>query len=384
VAFRQASTHILARELTEEEIRKSLVEGRAYVAHDWLCDPTGFTFVASNNLGVFDMGDQVPLQNNTRIEARLPIPAKLKLIHKGQVLHQATADRLVYSPKEEGPYRLEAWLTVDGEDRPWIFANPIFFQRPEQTRLPGTTLAENVEVKRDLPYIDDGLAKHKLDLYLPKDKTKFPVFVFIHGGAWRSGDRSLYTALGNRFAKAGIGVVIPSYRLMPADPHPAQIEDVAAAFAWVYKSIAAHGGDIEKIYLGGHSAGGHLSALLALHPGFLKKHDVPASVIKGVAALSGVYDMRGLANFGDDASRRDASPINHVQKGAPRFLVTYCQWDYPSLPLQARQFAETLKKSFVATELVYVPNQSHISEIVNIWMDGDITAEAVLRLIQGQ
>ena len=55
------STHILARDLSEKDVRESLAAGRVYVAHDWLCDPTGFSFVAENNLGLFDMGDQIPM-----------------------------------------------------------------------------------------------------------------------------------------------------------------------------------------------------------------------------------------------------------------------------------------------------------------------------------
>ena len=118
--------------------------------------------------------------------------------------------------------------------------------------------------------------------------------VFIHGGSWRTGDRSMYPLLGNRFAKPGIGVAIPSYRLMPNNPHPAQIEDAAAAFAWVYRNIAQYGGDTKRIYLAGHSAGGHLAALLALDGEYLKKHDVPARAIQGVASMSGVYDVGTL------------------------------------------------------------------------------------------
>src|SRR5258708_30107463 len=102
----------------------------------------------------------------------------------------------------------------------------------------------DVEVRKDIAYADDDVAKHKLDLFLPKGKKDFPVMIFYHGGAWRSGDRSLYPLLGNRFAQAGIGVVVPSYRLMPQSPHPAQIEDAAAAFAWVYRNIPQYGGDV--------------------------------------------------------------------------------------------------------------------------------------------
>ncbi len=115
VAFRHTSTHILARELTEPEIRSSLAAGHVYVAHDWLCDPAGFSYVAQNNLGVFDMGDTVPMLNNTHLEARFPIPAKIKLIRNGVVVAEATGSKLDFVAKEEGAYRLEAWLAIDGE-----------------------------------------------------------------------------------------------------------------------------------------------------------------------------------------------------------------------------------------------------------------------------
>lgn len=389
VAFRQVSTHILARQLTEADIRQSLTAGRVYVAHDWLCDPTGFSFVAENNLGLFDMGDQVPLSGlgvgKTTIHASLPIPAKVKLIDDGQVVAEAdTAASFTYTPKEPGTYRLEAWLTVDGEDRPWIFSNPIYVTRTSSLALPPATVGQNVEVQRDITYIDGDpadAAKHKLDLYLPKDKKNFPVLMFVHGGSWRSGDKSLYAALGNRFAKLGIGVAVPSYRLMPKHPHPAQIEDTAAAFAWVYKNIAQYGGNANRIYLSGHSAGGHLVALLALDATYLKKYNVPLSAIKGVAAISGVYDvskMPAFANAGDDSP----SPLAHVHANAPPFLVSYCQWDYLALPLQAREFAAALKKSFDPVDLLYVPGQGHISEIIHIVKDDDVIAQAILKLIQ--
>jgi hypothetical protein len=171
-----------------------------------LCDPTGFSFVAQNNLGVFDMGDQVPLMNNTRLEARFPIEAKIKLIRAGEVMAEVTDSKLTYTIREPGPYRLEAWLTVDGEDRPWIFSNPIYAGPPPERTLPAAVVSQKVDVRRDIVYSNGEEAaadKHKLDLYLPKDQKNFPMLVFIHGGSWRSGDRNLYTVLGNRFAESG-------------------------------------------------------------------------------------------------------------------------------------------------------------------------------------
>ena len=89
---------------------------------------------------------------------------------------------------------------------------------------------------RDIPYLPMN-GKQKLDLYLPEGKQNFPILFFVHGGAWRLGDRSNYRKLGEHFSRQGIGVVIPSYRLAPIYRHPAQVEDVAAAFAWTVTTL---------------------------------------------------------------------------------------------------------------------------------------------------
>lgn len=392
VSFRNLSTHILARELTEPEIRQSLREGHVYVSHDWLCDPTGFTFGAINNLGVFTMGDPAPFLGTTRLVALTPVAAKLKLIHNGSVVRETVGTNLTYEAKSPGTYRVEAWLTVDEEDRPWIYSNPIYLKTPslESLRLPSNEISPNVEVRKNIVYAegpDEEASKHMLDLYATKEKKSAPVFVFIHGGAWKSGDRSQYPAIGNHFAKQGILTVVPSYRLAPKYPHPAQIEDVAASFAWVVRHIAEYGGDTNRLYVGGHSAGGHLAALLTLDPHHLEKHLISSKAIRGTIALSGVYNFTegdGQPSvFGKDPQiRREASPLFHVKTGAPPFLVSYCQWDYPTLPAQAREFHAALEKANIPSVILFVPRESHISEMVNVPKDNDPTAAAILRFIQ--
>jgi len=395
VSFRNLTTHILARDLTEPAIRQSLREGRAYVAHDWLCDPSGFNFGAANNLGLFDMGDTAPMVGGTRLVAQVPLPARLKVFHNGRVVRETNSSFLSLTVKEPGAYRLEAWLTVDGEARPWIYSNPVYLEETSTTallaaRLPSSEEPPNVALKKDIVYVEakpEDEAKHKLDLYLPKDKTNAPVFVFIHGGAWRFGDRSLYPPLGYRLAREGIAVAVMSYRLAPKNPHPAQIEDVADAFAWVVHHIHRYGGDTNRIYVGGHSAGGHLAALLTLDESYLKARRLSRGNIRGVICLSGVYNVNDGSKeskiFGkDEAIKKAASPINHVGAPAPPFLVTYCQWDYPTLPLQARLFHRALRLAGVSSELIYVSGESHISEILSLTHENDPTAEAILKFIR--
>ncbi|HEY4364377.1 MAG TPA: alpha/beta hydrolase fold domain-containing protein [Bryobacteraceae bacterium] len=388
VAFRNTSTHILARELTEAAILASLQQGHAYVAHDWLCDPTGFTFNASNYLGSFEMGDTVPtglVAGSATLQAFLPLPARIKLIHNGAAVAEARDSKISYVVKEQGAYRIEAWLTVAGEERPWIFSNPIYVRGNAAIAVPPANTPAGVELHGDITYVQGGAAdeaKHKLDLFLPKGRTNFPMMMFVHGGSWRTGDRSLYRALGNYFAQAGIGVAIPSYRLMPNYPHPAQIEDVAAAFAWMHDNAPKYGGDVKRLYVSGHSAGGHLVALLALDPQYLQKHGLAISTIRGVVAMSGVYDVRNTPEYLDPGDKAQASPLLFVRNGTPPFLISYCQWDYLGLPRQAADFGAALKKSFDDTRVIYIPGETHVSEIVSAVKDGAPLSRAILSFIQ--
>lgn len=391
VSFRNLSTHILARELTESAIRQSLRAGHVYVSHDWLCDPTGFTFVAANSLGVFNMGDTAWNVGTTKLVAQTPIPAKIRLFKDGKLHGEQTGERVTFETKSSGTYRVEAWLEADGDERPWIYSNPVYLKFPDifSIPLPSLETKPNVEVVKDIKYTspsDLEENKHKLDLYIPKGKQLAPVLFFIHGGAWVSGDRSQYPPLGNRYASEGILTVVPSYRLAPKNPFPAQIEDVAAAFTWVVKNIAKHGGDPDRIYVSGHSAGGHLSALLALDPKHLQAHGLTPSIIKGALCLSGVYDVAEVKEkvFGTNPElRRAASPITHIRKDAPPFLLTYCEWDYFPLGVQAKEFHAALARTGVDSTLVFVPKENHISEMLAVTKEDDLTARSVIQFING-
>jgi acetyl esterase/lipase len=165
------------------------------------------------------------------------------------------------------------------------------------------------------------------------------------------------------------------------------MEDAAAAFDWVVRHIEQYGGDPARIYLGGHSSGGHMASLLALDGEYLKKYGLSPDEIRGVISMSGVYDVRYVPAFrlaGDkgDGDKKDASPLFRVHGGAPRFLVTYCQWDYLTLPKQARDFVAALKKAFVDTKLVYVPGENHITEIISAAKDDSPVLNAILSFVE--
>lgn len=210
-----------------------------------------------------------------------------------------------------------------------------------------------VEVKQDVAYrTGDGADKtrHKLDVYVPKGAKDYPVLFFIHGGAWRIGDKMTFAGPAKQFAAHGIGVVCPNYRLTPKVQHPGHIEDVAKAFAWTVDNIGKYGGDAKKVVVGGHSAGGHLAALLATNETYLKTEKKQRADVKGVVGVSGVYIIDARVSvfhpaFTDDEKTcKTASPIEHVAGTCPPMLLAYADDDFVSLPEGAEAFAKALVK----------------------------------------
>src|SRR5262245_20499254 len=128
-SFRNSSTHVLAPRLDEPAIRAALKAGHAFVAHDWMCDATGFRFGARDGRGqrAVIMGDEVTLSDGLKVTAKLPLPAFVRLVRHGtEVAKTESKSEFEFAVTEVGAYRLEAWLNLDGELRPWIFSNPIY------------------------------------------------------------------------------------------------------------------------------------------------------------------------------------------------------------------------------------------------------------------
>jgi len=128
-SFWNSSTHVIAPRLDEPALRTALKAGHAYVAHDWMCEATGFRFEALNTDGksIGIMGDELRHTGGLRLRAEFPVACQTRLLRNGvQVAESAGKNHAEYAVTEPGVYRLEAWLTVDGEPRPWIFANPIY------------------------------------------------------------------------------------------------------------------------------------------------------------------------------------------------------------------------------------------------------------------
>ncbi|WP_222984826.1 alpha/beta hydrolase [Flagellimonas meishanensis] len=156
----------------------------------------------------------------------------------------------------------------------------------------------------DLPYYkgkDADTIKHKLNLFVPNNVENPPILLWIHGGAWAFGGRKFETDLARAFANEGIAVATISYRLSPGTwknpkfdegiQHPEHIKDVARSFAWVYQNAESYGYDQNSIFVSGYSAGGHLSALLAMDPSYLFEVGMSVRDIRAAIPIAGAYDI---------------------------------------------------------------------------------------------
>jgi acetyl esterase/lipase len=256
--------------------------------------------------------------------------------------------------------------------------------------MPVRTIHE-VQTTRNIAYYQGADAdpiKHRLDLYVPRGEKDRPVVLFLHGGAWVFGDKDffgVYEALGKMFARHGVVAAVASYRLSPRVQHPEHVKDAARAFVWVHDNIARHGGRADRIFLCGHSAGGHLVSLLATDESYLKAEGRSLKDIQGVLPISGVYEIPdGLFQnaFGKDAEvHRQASPLTHVHAGCPSFLVLYADKDYPFCDAASEKFARALKAKKVAARTQVIKERNHFDIIGKATHDDDPCAQALLDFI---
>ena len=150
-----------------------------------------------------------------------------------------------------------------------------------------------LKARLDLPYGDGP--NETLDIF-PAKRKGAPVVVFIHGGYWRSLDKSDHSFVAPALRDLGACVVVVNYALCPgADAQPVTVPDIALqmaqAMAWVWRHIAAHGGDRDNITVIGHSAGGHLAAMLLACDWKKLGRDLPAGLVRKALSISGLFDL---------------------------------------------------------------------------------------------
>jgi acetyl esterase/lipase len=237
-------------------------------------------------------------------------------------------------------------------------------------------------IYRDIPYVQVNSQafdpdRHVLDVYAPRVKDiSTEVVIFIHGGKWKTANKDMFNYVGVNFAEKGKTAVLINYRLTPDVKYEEMAMDCAKAVKWVYSQISYYGGDPAKIYLYGHSSGGHLAALLSTNNRFFDSLGIK-NPIKGCVLIDGfgmnIHNYLSTPNCPDlwmcdtfgkiPEGWKDASPAFYVSPTSPKFLMFLGEKTINVIYHDMRNFKDLLEAKGIKSELVLMDGKKHMEMI---------------------
>lgn len=258
-------------------------------------------------------------------------------------------------------------------------------------------------IQEDVAYADDGEPRHRLDVFMPADARRVPVVFFVHGGYWNSQDKTyyraftgLYSNIGTALARAGIGTVVTEYRIAPETDIDGELADVTAALRWTQNHIGAYGGDADRLVLAGHSAGGHMVALLGLWPRRLQAAGI-RTPLRGLIALSPILSVNGMQAskgqafnrsttypvFGSDpATWQLYSPINYFAPTMLPSLFAFGGQDEAYLLTQADEARERIARLGGQADFLTLPDYRHEDMVLRFGQPEDPLLPAVTAFVR--
>lgn len=240
-----------------------------------------------------------------------------------------------------------------------------------------------VKKDKDIAYADKG-ERNLLDVYYPNDnQTPKDVIVFIHGGSWRSGSKNTYWFLGGNFARKNKVFVTINYPLAPNAQYQEMAADCAKAVKWVTENIRKYGGNPDRIFLMGHSAGAHLAALINQDEQYFKnigiKNPVKGVILNDAFGLNISYYMKVQINTNDsyipgflqvfgaeEQNWLKASPINYVGGIKNPYLMFVGGNTYPSIKRESPEFYQKLLTNNKKVSLSEIKGKKHIGMLTQM------------------
>ncbi len=227
-----------------------------------------------------------------------------------------------------------------------------------------------------------------LDIF-PADAPGAPVFVFIHGGYWRALSANDFSCVALGLQRRGITVVVPDYALCPAVTLDEIVRQMRAACAWVLRNIGAHGGDPQRVAIGGSSAGGHLAAM-CLQTAWERDYGLPQDPFRGAVMASGLFDLAPLRfsylqpkiQLTEELVRRN-SPVLHVRPSPTPVLLTWGGVEQAEFARQSLAYRDAWRAAGNRVELLEQAGANHFTAIHGFedagsalcgWVDGVLKA----------
>ena len=225
-------------------------------------------------------------------------------------------------------------------------------------------MRNNYECMLDVKFGDTDL--QKLDVW--KGKGGSPILLFIHGGYWKAFDKNMFQFIAERFVEKGACVVLNNYDLCPSVTMSKIISQNRSALKWIYQNAKKIGGDPGRIHVTGHSAGGHLTAMLMATN--WEKYNLPFDVINGATPISGLFDLEPLRVSYLNADLHmtkeeciEVSPIHNLPKFMPPTVVAVGGGETDEFRRQSRIYTDECRKNGFEVSYLEVENYDHVNVV---------------------
>ena len=240
----------------------------------------------------------------------------------------------------------------------------------------------------DATVVYDAARNLSLDIYRPRDAgPEAPVVLFFYGGSWQMGTRAQYRFVGSRLAENGVVAIVADYRTWPAAGFPAFMGDAARAVRWTLDHAREQGGDPQRVYIAGHSAGAQIAALLGTDARHLDAIERRPQDLAGVIGLSGPYDfvISGKLEeiFGPRSQWPEAMAVRFVDGDEPPFFLVHGDQDRTVDVGNSRKLEFALRRKGIDATLLILPRGNHFVTAAAFY-DPDRAPEvlpAVLRFV---
>ena len=286
---------------------------------------------------------------------------------------------------------LRVWLDLDQAELDDAYDQSVYAPNSRQISARYATNSELARARlgppRRMAYGPTEI--EKLDLYAAK-RPNAPINVFIHGGAWRSGNARDFGYAAEMFVGAGAHFVVPDFvKVQDAGGSLfAMVEQVRRAVAWTYRNAASFGGDPSRLYVSGRSSGAHLGGVVAITD-WKKDFGLPADTVKGYTLSSGMYDLRATrlskrsqyVKFTDEMEQA-LSAQRHLDRINAPIVLVYGSLETPEFKRQTREFAEALKNAGKPVKLVHAEGYNHFEIAETIASPYGFVGRAILEQMQ--